>query len=566
MDGYKSGKPDVPYWLEQVRLGLHYRRKVAYEEKWNTWREFYRGEWAGDILPNNLFFKMIRTIVPRIYFRNPSISIIATKPGFENAILAKILERTDNKLIRRMKLKKHMKRIVQSGWMFGTGIGKIGFGSQFQSTPETIGETVAPAVGRMREEIEYNQDVLQNMPWFHMAPTSSYVVPALTQFGEDKRWDCFIFNRPVSDVKIDPRLENNTLLAGSIRSFQIGAQNLAISTPVEMLELYEIRDKKTGKVFIISPGQLNEPLLFEDDEFLSLGIEVGKSLVFNEDDERFWGIPSAQILEPLQLEANEIKTLKMKHRRLSLIKILYKSGTITDEEFEKLVGPAVAAGIRVTGRLEDIKFVQVTDIPAGLNQADAYLSQEVKETMGFSRNEFGEFKPGSKSPTAFETGVVKQAGDIRIDEFRDMTADMIVEVMIDIHPIIFKHWTGDQVEEVIGPAGIPFWIKFRPAMLKRTTYEVKVDPDSSVPETKDVREQKAVQTYEILKQNPLIDPFKLTSHLLRELHGIAFDDMLVGLPPGQGLTQDKPIEVGQFAQVLQNFSQKAPQLTGPAKK
>ena len=89
---------------------------------------------------------MIRTTVPRIYFRNPSISVISTKPGLENFVFAKLTERVDNKLLRQMKIKKHFKRQVQDAWMFGTGVGKLGFGSQFHSSPEGVGETEAPLI------------------------------------------------------------------------------------------------------------------------------------------------------------------------------------------------------------------------------------------------------------------------------------------------------------------------------------------------------------------------------------------------------------------------------------
>ena len=97
-------------------------------------------------------------------------------------------------------------------------------------------------------------------------------------------------------------------------------------------------------------------------------------------------------------------------------------------------------------------------------------------------------------------------------------------------------------------------------MLGRAQYNIAVDPDQSVPQTKEVREQKALILYERLKMNPLIDPFQLTKYLLNELHGVAFDDMIAGLPRGLGLTQDNPLNVQQFGQVLQNVQQRLPQL------
>jgi len=153
-EGYRKGQPDVGFWLKEIRKGLKFRKESAFEAKWSRWRQYYRGEWGPNVLPSAVFFKMVRSVVPRIYFRNPSISITPAMPGVENSILAKILERTDNKMIRQMKVKKEMKRIIQDCWMYGTGIGKKGFGSQYQATPEPFGETVPVDAARINAKMK----------------------------------------------------------------------------------------------------------------------------------------------------------------------------------------------------------------------------------------------------------------------------------------------------------------------------------------------------------------------------------------------------------------------------
>ena len=564
MEGYlaKSTKPDVPWWLQQIRYGLAFRKEAAYEQKWPQWRNMYRGEWKSGIMPSNVFFKMVRTVVPRIYFRNPSISVVSRKPGMEGFLLAKLLERTDNKLLVQMQVKKHMKRQVQDAFMFGTGIGKLGFGSQFHSSPEGVGTTEAPLYNRGQESVEYNFDVMPNMPWYARWPVNGYVVPAGTANREDARWECFITKRPLSDLKVDKRLKNISKIRPARSSllrteFSHGADKF----PVEMADLYEVRDKKTGKVFIISPHLEDVVLAQEDDEFLRLGIEVGNPMVFNDDDERFWGIPDSQILEPLQRNLNEVKTMEMYHRRLSIVRILAKRNAISPEEAEKLIGPDV---VPIIWTEEDpdlaIKVMQSADIPDALWRSEASLVNEVRETLGFSRNEFGEFQGGRESPTATEAQIVKAASEIRVDERRDMVADLLVSLTHDINTIIFKHWTEEQVVDVVGPGGVPIWVAFKPAMLKRGKYEISVDPDQSIPMTKELKEQKALLVYEQFKQNPLIDPVKLTAYLLHNMHGVAFDDMMRGLPQGAGLSQEQPLSISQFGQLNRNVQAKAPQL------
>lgn len=473
--------------------------------------------------------------------------------------MAQLLQRTDNALIKNMKIKKQIKLLVQDNFMFGTGIGKLGFGSQYHSTPETLGDTQAPLV-KGNEALEYNLNIQPNMPWFLRSNPSTYVIEAGAPNKDSARWDCHIIRRPVEDVRVDPRLSNAKDIGPSSYQMDIIKQNpLNIKYAVDQIEMYEIRDRKTGKVFIITPGQREKTLLFEDDAFFSMGIDPTKAVVFNEDDENFWGVPDAQILEPNQLEINEIRTLRMFHRRLSVMKILAKRGSIKPEEVDKMLSPEVAAVSWVDGDIATaIKIITGESIPSDLTEAEMNVLQDVRESLGFSRNEFGEFKPGSKSPTATESNNVKVASEIRVDERRDMLADMLTEVVTDIHPIIFSHWSNEQVIDIVGPYGVKLWVAFTPTMLKRGLYTTSVDPDTSVPRTKDLRTQEAVQMYTILKENPLIDPVELTRYLLREMHGVDFDMMMRPLQ-GMGMTPNNPVPFGQASGMMQQMAAQAPQ-------
>jgi len=562
MQGYDKGRPDVAYWLRQIRLGLEYRKRCAYEEKWARWRNYYRGLWSPDVLPSNLFFKMLRTMVPRIYFHDPSVSVQSARAGLEYALMAQMLERIDNQLIQKMGLKKQIKGMVRDNFMFGTAIGKLGFGSQYQSTPESLGTTQAPLV-RGKEAIEYNINIQPNMPWFLRNAPGNYVIESGVADKDEARWDCFIIRRTVEDIKSDPRLRNNKDIKPATYRLDT-REKLELRNPVDCTDLYEIRDRKTGKVFIISPSMNDKTLLFEDDEFFRLGIDVTNPLVFNDDDENFWGVPDAQILEPNQLEINETRTMKMYHRRLSVLKILAQRNAIKQEEVDKLLSSDVAAVAFTESNPESaIKILTGNNIPSDLTENEMAVMQDVRESLGFSRNEFGEYKPGSHSPTATEASAVKAASEIRVDERRDLIADMLVKTTTDIHPIIFNHWNQEQVIDIAGPLGIQLWVTFRPTMLKRGQYQVKVDPDSSVPETKDVRQTKALTAYQILKDNPLIDPTKLTKYLLRELHGVSFDDMMVPMQ-GPGMTPDQPIGMDQLPQMYQKMAGAQRRLPAPS--
>ncbi|KKM66857.1 hypothetical protein LCGC14_1477050, partial [marine sediment metagenome] len=187
-----------------------------------------------------------------------------------------------------------------------------------------------------------------------------------------------------------------------------------------------------------------------------------------------------------------------------------------------------------------IKAVQSGTIPPELFQSFQQIMDIVRMTMGFSRNQFGEFMGGSEKPSATEAGIVKQASEIRIDERRDIVADGLLDIMQDTNRLIFEHWGTERVERVIGPYGVPIWVKFTGEMLAKGQYDIKVDPDSSLPETKAQREGKALQLFQLLYPmtqqpdaqtgRPLLDSTKLTRLTLHEMQGTKYDDLLYGVP------------------------------------
>jgi len=547
-------KINTSWWTDQINAGIKFRKKYTHQQKWETWRSYYRGVWKKGVLPVNLFFMMARTIVPRIYFRNPSISLTPAKPGPLHMAFAQTLERVDNKLIRRLKVKKQIKKIVQDAFLFGTGFGKLGYGGQYTLKPSLLEDTEQP-YGKTGERYEYHSNVIANHPWLLRIPPGQIIVPTGTEGSEDMMWYAHWVRRPLQDVKRDPRFKNtDKLKPTSTQSIEQETKTEPdIQKPIQMIDLYEVHDAKWRRVFVISPVS-DKPLYDAGDEFqFKDGFNL-YPLIFNEDDEVFWGVPDSQILEPYQLEINEIRTQAMKHRRLALVKIFAKLGSISQAEADKMLSEEVGA---IVWTLEDPNLVidarKLSEIPADLDRAKFEVLNDVRETVGFSRNQFGEYAARGRSgvPTATEAQIVQMASEIRVDERRDMVADLLVGAVGDWHELIFTYWTEEQVIDIIGPGGVQLWVTFTGQELKAGQYEVKIDPDSTVPETKDMREQKGVQVYTILKENPLIDPEKLTRYLLHSLHGVQYDDMMKGMPGGQGMTQQNPMGMGQLAGVLQ---------------
>jgi hypothetical protein len=545
---FNPRRVDVGWWLDQIQAGIEFRKKYAMQERWTDWRAYYRGEWASDVLPLNFFFMLMRALVPRVYFRNPAVSISPAKPGILNAIFAQLQERIDNKLLNSMKVKKQIKKMVQDAFLYGTADGKLGFGAVYSPSPE--GDSTEAPLTRIGR-VEYRAGILPNMPWFARVHPKHLIVPLDCEDIDDAMWVAHEVERPLEDVKADPRFKNtDSLRATKTRMVYNERRVHVISKPIEMVTLYEIRDRKWERVIVISPEYTDGVLYEGPDELQTLHSCGHFPLVFNNDDEVFWGVPDSTIIEPQQLEMNEIRTQMMKHRRITLVKILAQEGAISPTEAQKMVDETVGPVVWVKD-VNGIRPIQASGVPADLAVSAEYVHADVREQIGFSRNQMGEhIETGGNRTTATEASIVQMASEIRVDERRQIVADLVTDLVQAMHEVIHKFWTEEQVIDVIGPGGVPVWVEFTGEMLKGGQYEVHVDPDTAIPQTRLAREQKALQVYQLLKSNPLIDPIQLTQYLLRELHGVQYDQLMRGLPRGAGL--NFPMNVAQYGQLLSN--------------
>lgn len=543
-EGYIKTQPDPKWWMEQIQSGKAYRKRWAYESEWDKWASYYRGEWKGGVLPVQVFYSMLRALVPRVYFRNPKVSIVPTIPGFLNMAFAQLLQRIDNKLIHNIGLKGEIKDGVPDTFLKGTMVLKLGFGSLFAHSPRA-GE--AAPVGRRGERFEYHAKVFDKMPWVFRVHPGNFIVPDGLRRLRESRWCAEWMRRPKDDVIRDPRLD----VRRDISASNLEGTNSMNGRPVEMVDLIEIHDLKFQKVIVLVPNAQHDAqvALFGDDVLATRRLPYFES-IFSPDPDHFWGLPDAQILEPYQLEKNETRTLMMKYRRANIAKLVAKRGAITEQEAAKLVGEDVAAVIFKEND-DPIDKLNPADMPGSLIAHDGVLTQDTREAVGFSRNQLGEFQSRRGDTSATEAAEVAAASDIRVDERRDILADMLTELITEMHEIIFQFWDEVDVIEVMGPGGVPVWVQMRPSQLRHGRYQVRVNPDSTGYKTLDKRENKAFAVYEILKANPLIDPIKLTRYLLTEIEGVELDDLMRALPPPQGGGPVGPIDPFQFAGLLQ---------------
>lgn len=529
----------VNEWTSKIDSGLKYRKKFSSEDHWRKWREQYRGKWNSRIIPINRVFSMGRSLLPRVYFRTPSVMVTPLRPEFEAH--SRVVEAIDNYLIRELNLKYAIKKACLDSYLCGTGPIKLGYDSEFGFIPrqavDTDTGTITQVSTKTGDQIEYKVNVKPGMPWALRARPEDVVTPWGYDDPQTFPWIAHAIFRPLKDVQEDQKYnENKKKLSGGF------SQQWKVKNPHLNREdnnesyclLWEIRDVRKRKVYIIS----EDTLLLDEDDALQIEGLPWEFITFNEDSEHPWGISDVFINSPQQKELNEIRTQASALRKLSVIKILYQKGVLKKEELDKLLSTEIediGAGIEVDSDSlgGSIMEFQPKNTTNDTTTETREVEKDMRENSGFSTNQLGEFSP-FHGKTATEAQIVSQAAETRMDERRDIVADVVSNILRKWNQFIFKYWTGEKVIQVVGEQGKAEWISYTGDMLKGE-YMLKVDPDSGLPISRGMRYQMNKELLELLKGDVFIDQIKLRKMLLRQFDWLdPTADQLVQESQGMG--------------------------------
>ena len=569
-----TDKNKLEKWLTDIKLGVKYKEKTSGCKHWKTYKDYYRGNYEDDENPLhnmvviNRVFSYIKSAIPRVYFRSPAINITARRPEFSGH--ARVVEALDNWLIPETGLKQTLKSAILDAFLCGIGIIKLGYDSEFGYNPEQVVDknsgTVTQVGTKTADKVEYNTTIRPGMPWAARIKPEDFITPWGYDDPRDLPWCAQIVIRPLEDVKEDQKYDRAktkdlkgglTLPYDKVKTHSLW--NHLAENNVYCL-LYEITDYKRKRRVVICEDQI----LMDIEDPLQIDGLPYEFIIFNEDPDNFWPISDVKMLEPQQLELNEIRSYAKKQRRFNLIKFLFQKGTITPEQLDNLLSDNIedtGCGIEIEGdSLQSAVLpLQPHNLTMDLIREQQQTDSDMREVMGFSENQAGSYVPKTNS-TATEAEIVQEASSIRSDERRDIVADTLTNIVRKFNQFIFTYWDTEQVVEVAGVAGAKYWVKYTGPEL-RAEYTMIVSPESGQPVTRAMKQQMAQQLFTNFGQDPFIDPILLRRQLLRQTDLIdpEYEDML-RVPPEYammeaqkemmlGMNQGQPITLAQLAQM-----------------
>lgn len=562
----------LDYWKAEIRMGIRYRQVFGKSKDWQRYKMMYRSFWNKSVVPVPIIYALGRSLIPQVYFRNPRIAVHPRKPGY--ALHARVLEHVDNYLIKETSLKGELKSSILDCYLCGRGPIILGYDSEYGYNPSFLAseytDLTLTQYSKKGDHIEYSDNVKPGFPWAMRCNPLDFVVPWGTARWEDARWFAIRKMRCLRDIKEDPKYKGVKDLKGNFKSRldasvegqpEMNVKGWEQDSVNEWVELFEIHDKRTQSVMVLSMDNDNW-LRKPEMDFLQVEGLNAEVLGFNEDPDYFWWTPDARLVEPQQEEINDIRTMAKRHRKVALLKVLYDKGMLGKDALSKLLDEDPKAAVEVdAGANGDIRKAVAlfqSHVPPDLALAAREVREDVREIVGFSRNQMGSFEESSGRRTATEAGIVKQASMIRIDERRDAMADLLERIIRKKNQMIFQNWSAERLVDIIGPDGVKYWVRFTGPEIKGE-FAYSINPEETVAEDRRTRRSEIMEFIQVAAQTPGVDMEYLMQSYAGEL-GDWIDPKMLFPGEGAGRSPEKAMQFTDFLRMGSNPQSRFPGL------
>jgi len=591
-------------WQAELDLAKTYQGQFGRLDRWTKIREYYLNRYPAEVVSVNLLFAIGRAMVPQLYFKAPTL-LVKPRPTRNVARIqdrrrqARTLQSVDEWLIPHIGFKGQLKLMILDSYRINIGVGKIGYhsiGSEVpakgeaqdaQTTEQEIaaikdlfGQQEATSAEEELNELNktmqhnYHDLIRPDTPWFLRVPPEDLLVPWGARDIYSAPWCAFRVIRPFEDVKADDLYtvgDDITANSAGGRSEIVGVSRAGVVRPlrkrdflasgaskIEFLEFYEVWDKRSGRVFALCDDQGSSFLRNEKHNLGTRGLPVS-ILQFNPDGDDFWGASDAEQILTQVVEYNEARTQESIHRRLSNVKMVVDKNKIDEGQRRRMAGPMPGPVVESDGDPNTAVAFVTPPTNRELYNVSETIRDDIREVIGFSRNQVGEFEVSRR--TATEANIVQQNLMLRSDERRDQVADCIAEVFQDkIHPIVFVQWTQPRVVEVTGEED---WREYTGPELQGD-YDVSVVPDSTLPLNKQAMKQDAQLIFSAMRNDPRVKQDVLYNWFLDQFDGVPIEELL--------RTEEEMMQQAQQAMATQDaveakdFATNVVQMRGRGKK
>lgn len=532
----------VREWGAELEEAMDFRRKYGNSDLWPELEAIFQNIHPSAVTAGpNIILSTGDSMLSSLNVPNPAIDII---PRTIDAVAkVGVLRGLDNSLLRTLRIREEIEQASLHAYLFGRGILKVGYDSEFGYDPRQdpmkgLGGFTFSQFDRKGRRIEFGR-AKPGMPWAKCVLPHDILVPKGT--GKDisnAEWVAHRVVRNVLDVKNDKKYQNTYNLQGNLSAqdhlsyyekmdtgwtFDKTLTNPSLASEEEFVELWEIHDQRTGKIFVVAAG--HDKFLRNEEDLMQVRGLPFVSFAFTPSTRAFWVPSDAFYLLWAQHELADIHIQSAKHRRISVLKFLAQKGLLTPENRNALTSSDVGAFLEINtnGNINDAITTFQPQQSSQIYQEAEVTRRNAREVVGYSRNQIGEYEQTGRR-TATEAGIVSQAASLRMDRRQSVLGTTYERLFEIVNGLIVAYWKTPRIQQIMKENGQQEYVRFVGSDLNgefdysvHFTIEQRLDPQT--------RAQRAMSLYSALAQDPSVDPIKLRQFLITEMDDPSFSNI-----------------------------------------
>lgn len=441
-DGQNSRRVTARQWMKRIKRSLKFRDQIRDKQRWKYILDEYKGEYNMKVgghqaPPINLVYGYVHTAIPKIYFRDPHMSV--NPKGDQSVMGARILELVVAYIFRELNLKGEMYRVLLDFFLFGHGWLKYGYVNE-------MGQAQSEVPAETSEYIKSEEIFVTYVPFEDVV----FDITLSSDPPHDCRWIAHRIIRPLSEIKNDPRYSYTAKLRPNVTTKDALGEKIDDTlkdSDLDLFEFWEVHDKDTNKIYCVADSC--DKYLREDDnvyEMKGLPFSMFKTNMVPGEPYPLSDIYviEAQILERVKLRAAQINHIKRWSRQLSA-----EEGSMAKVEMEKMaLGIDGAVIQRKKGTMPPTP-IQYADMQRESFQIDELIQRDIDSVIGQNETDRGG-QAKTETNTKFEIQTQQAATNARQAQRQDRLEDFLEEVTMKIISLIKQFQTTPKYVRITG--------------------------------------------------------------------------------------------------------------------
>lgn len=418
----------------------------------------------------NIVYPIVKNVIPTLYWKNPYITAIPKKSSEEDS--APYAAQMLNYYFEQLNIKEVNKQIIFDAYVFGMGVCKIGYATQFgtdiddedleknreKAKKRGILETLGlrkPKVEEPKENIDLNEFITSENPYvIWVSPFDFFIDPAANSIY-NARYCGQKTTKILKLVKENKNYSNTKSLIGS--NITEGISKDIPTTEIDnfkTIDLYEIHYKtdKGIRVLVLAKDQGDYKALYHEDSIYQMDGFQYELLTFNKHNHKLYPKSDIDIVKGLQDRINTTYDNILDQIDKYVPKIFVDETAVTEQGKRALrdgdVGSIVFTNRDPSSIVKEANFTQLkSDLAIFIDK----MMEVIMLETGLTKSQLMGM---TNAQTATEAQIGQAGQNLRMSDKSDNVADFASKQARKLWQVIQQFVDLEEVELITGEKGI----------------------------------------------------------------------------------------------------------------